>query len=477
MNDKDVIAVLELLRLREQNTGGGSGGSAETEPLYRDEIIPRLMNMTLQCLGALRCLVVEQEKIRVGHDCNDIDGTCRDDGTAQRLQRELFRGAVNTLSDTIVSGQELHALDPSKDLIESFPCAYKLAEPSWLMLNFTITRDGMPPQDDEDEHFHVDTIQRVKQLFPESLLEIDKKGQHFMQYVLRTGSVALVEELLQGSRAAKFKDGMGQLPIHYCATHAQSVEMLYCIVDAMGVPAAQLMSTCYDDDGNLPLHCAALGSCSLAVLKDILFSCPDAVKVPNKEGKLPLHLAALSSSVEKLATLFSAYPHAISTPDHNGWLPLQHAAFACKSVAIVEFLCGKFPEAMRRPHQSGRLPLHYAAVTCHSSKVMGYILSQYPGAARAFDVNRRLPLHNVIARCEYMTAPRLRCLRLLLEAYPEAAGMAGKDGRTPLDIARRDGHGDLTMRLLLRADPDQDPEAFGEISYLAAKGKFKDRFE
>jgi hypothetical protein len=34
-----------------------------------------------------------------------------------------------------------------------------------------------------------------------------------------------------------------------------------------------------------------------------------------------------------------------------------------------------------------------------------------------------------------------------------------------------------TLRLLLRADPTQDPEAYGEISYLASRGKYRDRFE
>lgn len=34
-----------------------------------------------------------------------------------------------------------------------------------------------------------------------------------------------------------------------------------------------------------------------------------------------------------------------------------------------------------------------------------------------------------------------------------------------------------TLRLLLRADPLQDPEAYGEISYLASKGKYKDRYD
>ena len=80
---------------------------------------------------------------------------------------------------------------------------------------------------------------------------------------------------------------------------------------------------------------------------------------------------------------------------------------------------------------------------------MKYIIDAYPAAASSFDVNRRLPLHNCIARCEHMTPSRLRCLRLLLEAYPLAVNMAGKDERTPLDIARRDKHGDLVSFLYI----------------------------
>ena len=394
------------------------------------------MNITLQCLGTIRNLVVEQEKIRVAKDSNDIDGTCRDDGTAQRLERELFRGAVNTMTDTIVTGQDLNQLDPSKDLIESFPCAYQVGRPGWLILNWTITRDGMLPTSDEDANFHLDTIHRVLKLFPDCVNEIDKKGQHYLTYVLRTNSMPLIEDMLKfDPRSVRVRDGTGQLPLHYVCSYAQSTELMYTVIDAIGTPASQLMSRCFDENGNLPLHSCVAGTSSIAVLKEILFAYPDAVKVPNKEGKLPLHICACNTDVDKLSTVFSAFPHAISTPDKNGWIPMMHAAYTCKSVEVIQFLHESFPDAIRRPHQSGRLPLHYAAVTCHSSRVMKYIIDTYPAAASSFDINRRLPLHNCIARCEYMNPSRLRCLRLLLEAYPLGVNMAGKDERTPSNLS------------------------------------------
>ena len=442
MEDKDVEAVLIALGLREQPRDDNIESTGSQ--LTREELIPRLMNITLHCLGTIRALVVEQEKIRISKDSNDIDGTCRDDGSAERLQRELFRGAVNTLSDTIVTGQELNALDPSKDLIESFPCSYQLGQPGWLMLNWTITRDGMPPTDDEDENFHKDTIHHVLDYFPSCVNEIDKKGQHYFTYALRTNNISLIEDLLKyDSNIVHVKDGTGMYVLHHTVLYSQTTDILYTILDTIKKPLTQLASSCYDDNGNLPLHTCVIGSSTIAILKEILFAYPDAVKIPNKEGKLPLHLAACNTDIEKLTTIFSAFPHAISIPDRNGWIPLMHAAYTCKSIEIIEFLHVNFPDSMKRPHQSGRLPLHYAAVTCFSSKVMKYIIDAYPTAASCFDVNRRLPLHNCIARCEYMTPSRLRCLRLLLEAYPLGASMAGKDDRTPLDLARRDGHGDL----------------------------------
>ena len=75
MDDKDVKAVLRMCGLVED-----SNDEASERQYSRDEVIPRLMNITLQCLGAIRQLVVEQEKVRVSRDCNDIDGTNRDDG-------------------------------------------------------------------------------------------------------------------------------------------------------------------------------------------------------------------------------------------------------------------------------------------------------------------------------------------------------------------------------------------------------------
>ena len=472
MDDKDVDALLRLVGLRTT-----SGDDQYDFP--REELIQRLMNITLQCLGAIRVLSTEQEKDRVARDSCDIDGTMRDSGKNSLISRIVFSKAVKFMTEVIVTSQDIDQQDPIKDIVETFPWRESLHHENWFMLNWAIVSDAYMGQEEEDEVGQFSDVKNVIKYFPSTTLEIDKRGQHYMMYAVRTNSMDLLAYFIKQNRhCVKFVDGTGKLAIHYACAYSQTPNFLYAIVEAMpNVSIQTIMQTYKDDAGNLPIHLAVAGSCSLETLKEIMFSFPDAAKVTNSEGKLPLHIAACTTNLDKVKAVFSAFPNAVSAPDKNGWLPLHHAAFTCKSVQITEFLYEKFPDAMTKPHQSGRLPIHYAAVTCNSSKVMQYLLDVHPDGAKTFDVNRRLPLHNLIARCTFITPSRLRCLRLLLNVYPEGASMSGKDGRTPLDLARRGQLGHLVLRLLLLADPQQDPQALGEISYLASKGKYQDRFE
>lgn len=422
MEDPDVDAVLRLVGLRH-------GDDSSSHEYSRKQCIQRLMNITLQCLGALRVLTVEEEKIRIASDSCDIDGSCKNDGKAERLQRDIFSGAVKTVVETVVSAQELDTFDPMKDLIESFPWSQSLNEPGWLMLDWTIAADGVSIENENDRAFHMQAVRNVMSCFPDTTTELDKLGQQYMAYAIRKNYGFMVEELVAEDReSVKLKDGTGKMVIHYCAAHTQSNDMLHTIMDAMGKAPDVIMTKYDDDDGNLPIHFAAAGTSNVNVLKEIIFCNPDAIRMPNSTGMLPLHLAACNRDLDKAKALFAAYPQAVGIPDKNGWLPLQHAAFTGKHLDVVRFIHECYPEAINKPHQSGRIPLHYCAVTCQSSKVMAYLIDAYPDGAQTFDMNRRLPLHNVVARCTHMTPARLRCMRLLLEIYPPAAGMAGSDG-------------------------------------------------
>ena len=333
---------------------------------------------------------------------------------------------MRALSDTISSGQEIDALDPSKDLIESFPSSYALREPSFLMLQWAITKDALSlsaqRDEEEEQQFQLDTIHRILEYFPDTISELDKKGQHYMVYVIRSNSVRLFGELLRyNRRLAKLRDGSGKMLIHYCVSYARTPELLYCVTTAMGKSLTELVTSCYDDRGNLPIHSSMQGSSAVQIVKEVLFANTEAVKVPNKDGLYPLHLSAAGDDLEKVKCVFSAYPHAINVVDSNGWLPIQHAAFACKSVEIIKYLHQLFPDSVKRPHQSGRLPLHYAAVNCLSSKgnLSNLIASIIDSITLPIYLPNYLPIfasssHQVPDRC-------LSRWSALLRRQPEAA--------------------------------------------------------
>lgn len=556
--------------------------------LVREELVLSLMNVTLQCLGALRLLVVESEKMRIAADCCDIDGTFLNDGKAERLRRAAFRTAVNYFGHHIMVGEELDPLEPAKELLESFPGPTKdsYGTPAWFLLHWSLLAFDFPAdspitnfatvaapvasnsysvwgsrllpiegsstifeESDDDSRAEsasqteqskrmrrtesteqleektdvlsrrersvsiefseaersptfrsrrnskktvpssrrrsivevqekVLTIRNILEHYPECVVEIDGKGQHYLAYAAKTNCIELLENLKDHNKSCcKYKDGMGKLPIHYYSYGSETVEQLLSVAGGMKQSLADVFSKHKDNLDNLPIHFAAAGSSHMDVMNEILFAHPDGVKAKNKEGKLPLHMAAAGNDARKVRALLAAYPHAASKTDNNGWLPIMHAAFSSKSVEVLRVLHEAYPEGISKPQVAGRVPLHYAAVNCLSLKTMKYLIEEYPDAAKTFDNNRRLPLHNLIARCKHMTPARLRCLRLLLEVYPHAASMAGKDGRTPLDLARRDRHGDLVLRLLLRADPSQDPEALGELGFKASRAKFKGKYD
>eukprot|EP01031_Cornospumella_fuschlensis_P036237 gene36237-43958_t len=474
MENKDVRSVLDALNINLWNDVSTEYGSTVASVADRNETITRLMNVTLHCLGAIRKLVIENEKVRVGLDITDLNGSTSDSGDVSLIQRQIFASATKTMVDTIVSGKELLPSDPMKDLVDSFPWSHTFQSPYWLMLDWALMTkyiDG-----NTDDQVIMETSRDVLKYFPDCLSEVDKMGHHYMTYAIRSQSTDLLKQMLYyHPDGHKIADGKGRRAIHYAAAYSQSVETLLILSNNKRSALAHMLLNTLDDYGNTPLHLAASGHSSITVLKEILFACPDAIRVRNNDGMLPLHIAAGKGSLENVQALVSAFPNAINVTDKNHWLPIHHAAYDNRSVDVVKYLCEAFPDPLRKPQSSsGRLPLHFAAVKCLSSKVMKYLLDAYPDAAQTFDCHRRLPLHNLIARCDYVTPARLRCLRLLLDAYPHAASMRDNDGRTPYHLAKRDNHGPLVLRLLLRADPGQNPEELAELTYLAAKAKYRE---
>jgi ankyrin repeat protein len=429
MDDINVDAVLKLLGLRtfESETN-------HVIDIHREELISKLMNIILHSLGALRLLIIEEEKIifsnKISNSSNSTEKLRKISmHSKNQLQRNIFSEAVKTFTEAIISGTDYEEHEPIKDLVESFPWVHTLTTNKWHILNWSIMTEGIITNN-EHRDFDIKAVSKLIENFPNCINEMDKQGQHYMAYAIKTNCIPLVEMLInQNKNCTKFKDGTGKLPLHHCAYHSNSVDLLYCIVDKMSKPLSNMVSTYIDDDGNLPIHLASIGTSCVDVLKEILFASPDSVRIINKNGQLPFHLACSGNDVNKLKILLAAYPQAINIPinnnNSNDLYPLQQAAFSTKSIDVIKFLYEVYPEGIIKPNKTGRIALHYAVVKCNEPVIIEFLIEKYKNGAQTFDLNKRLPLHVLIARCEYMDKNRIEVLKILLNAYPHGVTMRG----------------------------------------------------
>jgi hypothetical protein len=98
-------------------------------------------------------------------------------------------------------------------------------------------------------------------------------------------------------------------------------------------------------------------------IRFLVEACPEAVKVPNDNGSLPLHVAcAYKAPLDVIQYLVEQWPEAIKTANHNGSLPLHHACKNKVPLDVVEFLVEEWPEAVKIMDSDGRTPLDCAKI-------------------------------------------------------------------------------------------------------------------
>ena len=125
-----------------------------------------------------------------------------------------------------------------------------------------------------------------------------------------------------------------------------------------------------------------------ALLSEVLRANPEAATVADKEGRLPLHLAALNTNEDEgamralLSELLQANPEAATVADKEGRLPLHLAALNTNSNggimrALLSELLQANPEAATVADQEGHRPLHLAALNTNlNGGTMHAVLSE-----------------------------------------------------------------------------------------------------
>jgi len=193
----------------------------------------------------------------------------------------------------------------------------------------------------------------------------------------------------------------------------------------------------------------------------LLQASPEAARVEDSYGRLPLHVAVDRDQpwIDAIQRLVSAYPQALNSRDGIGRLPLHIAVDRQQPHPdVVRLLLRYHPQSAMARRGVGRLPIHYAIFADKPCiDVVQALLQSCPECAQTVDVYGRLPLHYAVDKA---AAPDLNIVRCLLETYPEGAAIRDSHQRLPLTVAleRENVHFELVKTLY-----EAYPQALSEM--------------
>jgi hypothetical protein len=233
------------------------------------------------------------------------------------------------------------------------------------------------------------------------------------------------------------------------------------------------------------------GQLCIAVLSLFIGKNINGIKRFSLNGCLPIHHAAVYSSLDVLKFLVKAYPESLSMVIeheneaeegrnllHLAQISLPHVA---DSKTIVEYLCNLCPALIHMKCAQGLTPLHHALMLSKKLRMESIEVlcntdeSVVRDRCNPSDImslhSLQLPLHLLIEH----KAPLLEvsdegdCFRLFLRMYPASAGIEDSHSNTPYDLAVSKPLRVYFVRLLLNADPTINPVVRRNLNYAARR--------
>eukprot|EP01039_Chlorochromonas_danica_P000444 gene444-478_t len=470
-----------------------------------------LMNLALQCLGAVRIVSSEIERERLIRLSTSIDKQVEidEEGFAQWSIRKTFSFAVRRMLQHILKADHPHNLDPARHIIESFPTETTVFNQGWLAAHWAVLGDPdvhefipdyaksgeqgdpasnqseasgnlqfVPEIDDanskaldaiandaegkaediiEDERLSI--MHHLVPFQPSTVAEVDLEGRTVLHIAARLESVPLFKCVLKQCRifngATLDKPNLnGALPLHNSARFSCSKE----IFDIVRQSCPQALRA-LNNDGMLPLHWAAAKNRNVDIIRSLIeLGDPDDTKLANIEGCLPLHLAGQNDSLEVVQTIYETFPEAIRIRDHEGGLPLHHACCLVENELVVKYLHEAYPEAISIAQDETRCtPLHLAAAFNSSPDIIRYILSVCPNGASVEDADGWCAVHSLLNTNseDRWDGRKLECLRILLRENPQVRGVY------------QQSQYDAVARTILRFQRDEDIVRYRELNWRA----------
>lgn len=258
----------------------------------------------------------------------------------------------------------------------------------------------------------------------------------------------------------KRKDGRGWLPLHWAASiddidenHMKAIAKERPIWSKMGHAHLQIGSGSdftYENkkkvlfqsksSGMLPFHfITSLKHPRLINIKTILSLYPEAVKIPDANGWLPLHWSAWNCmDSETLRFLLELYNAAIYSQTGRGQLPLL-LSMHNKRIDIIDDLLESNPDALEACDWQGNTAIHYA-VEFNNPQAALKIIQMHPQLATMKNFKEEVPVHRLFEHYVSKEDRReswrqLELLRIILDENPETVSQKDIDGNLPLHLA------------------------------------------
>lgn len=251
----------------------------------------------------------------------------------------------------------------------------------------------------------------------------------------------------------KKRDGRSWLPLHWAsAIHSTEPEVLRELISDLPIQLTKGHLHCettplnsnpepasHEYLGLLPLHLAcSLRHPNLQNIKLLVKKGPDALRLPDHRGWLPIHWCAFNNRhSEVMQFLIQSYPDACYEVNKKGKLPFQLSAYNRYTI-MMDLLLAENAEAIHGLDYNGNTPLHDAAKSLNYEGCKK-LLAMKPEMNRARNFKEDLPIHKVFSFIP-RDSPRLyhrqfETIKVILNFNPEVAALPNRNNSLPLHLA------------------------------------------
>ena len=188
-----------------------------------------------------------------------------------------------------------------------------------------------------NETTSIDILQFMLEIDPTLPRGVDDDDYLPIYYAINRKSTAFCKELINAYPESLLIETMvGKLPIHVACRYGKRDDTADTIQYMLELDP-ELINAAEDDEGSLPIHCAAMRGMTKSIELLLKFDHNAASKKTNDEHQmLPLHLACgvYNPDLSSIRALYDTYPEAILVRDRAGRTPLNLA----RKQPVMDFL-------------------------------------------------------------------------------------------------------------------------------------------